>query len=49
MRVLLDNDVVLDFLTARQPFFTEAERIFQHLDSGKIEGFVSTITPVNVF
>lgn len=49
MRVLLDNDVVLDFLTARQPFFTEAERIFQHLDSGKIECFVSTITPVNVF
>jgi hypothetical protein len=28
MKVLLDNDVVLDFLTARQPFFVEAEEIF---------------------
>lgn len=49
MRVLLDNDVVLDFLTARQPFFTEAEKIFLHLDNDKIDCFVSAITPVNVF
>ena len=49
MQVLLDNDVVLDFLTARQPFFTEAEQIFRHLDNGKIDCFVSAITPINVF
>lgn len=49
MRVLLDNDVVLDYLTARQPFFVEAEEIFEYLDVGKIECFVSAITPINVF
>ena len=49
MRILLDNDVVLDFLTARQPFFTEAEEIFEYLDKGKIECFVSAITPINAF
>ncbi len=49
MRILLDNDVILDFLTARPPFFIEAEEIFEHLDNGKIECFVSAITPINVF
>jgi predicted nucleic acid-binding protein len=49
MKVLLDNDVVLDFLTARQPFFVEAEESFQPLDNGKIDCYVSAITPVNVF
>ncbi len=49
MRILLDNDVVLDFLTARPPFFIESEQIFEHLDNGKIECFVSAITPINVF
>ncbi len=49
MRILLDNNVVLDFLTARQPFFAEAKQIFQYLDSGKIDCFVSAITPINVF
>jgi predicted nucleic acid-binding protein len=49
MRILLDNDVVLDFLTARRPFFVEAKQIFQYLDDGKIECFVSAITPINVF
>ncbi len=49
MRILLDNDVVLDFLTGRQPFFDEAKEIFQYLDDGKISCFISAITPVNVF
>ena len=49
MRILLDNDVVLDFVLERQPFFADAEVIFQYLDNGDIECFVSAITPINVF
>jgi predicted nucleic acid-binding protein len=49
MRVLLDNDVVLDFVLEREPFFADAEMIFQHLDNGDIECYVSAITPINVF
>ncbi|MDQ3180247.1 MAG: PIN domain-containing protein [Acidobacteriota bacterium] len=49
MRILLDNDVVLDFVLERQPFFADTEMIFQNLDNGDIECFVSAITPINVF
>ena len=49
MQILLDNDVVLDFVLEREPFFTDAEMISQHLDSGDIECYVSAITPINVF
>jgi len=49
MRVLLDTNVVLDFVLARQPFFVEADEIFIRLRNREFEGFVSAITPINVF
>jgi predicted nucleic acid-binding protein len=49
MRVLLDTNVVLDFVLARQPFFAEADEIFVRLQTGEFEAFVSPITPINVF
>lgn len=49
MRVLLDTDINLDFILQRQPFFTEANEIFQRLADGDFEAYVSAITPVNVF
>jgi predicted nucleic acid-binding protein len=49
MRVLLDTNVVLDFVLARQPFFVEADEIFIRLRNKEFEGFVSAITPINVF
>ena len=49
MRVLLDTNVVLDFVIERQPFFIEADEIFVRLENNKFEGFVSAITPINVF
>lgn len=49
MRILLDNDVVLDFVLEREPFFADAEAIFEHLDKGDIDCYVSAITPINVF
>lgn len=49
MRVLLDNDVVLDYVLERQPFFVEAEKIFMLNAKKEITVFVSAITPVNVF
>ncbi len=49
MRVLLDTNIVLDFVLARQPFFVEADGIFIELQNGKFEAFVSPITPINVF
>lgn len=49
MRVLLDTNVVLDFVLQRQPFFIEADEIFLRLRNNEFDGFVSPITPINVF
>jgi len=48
-RVLLDTNVVLDFLLDRAPFADEAAALWQANDDGRIEAYVSAITPVNVF
>lgn len=49
MRVLLDTNVVLDFVLVRQSFFADADEIFTALETQKFEAFVSPITPINVF
>ena len=49
MRVLADNDVVLDFLLERQPFHGEAKELFRLAGRKKIEIYVASITPVNAF
>lgn len=49
MRVLLDNDVVLDFLLTRQPFFIEADEIFVRLQNKEFRAYISAIIPINAF
>jgi predicted nucleic acid-binding protein len=49
MRALLDTNVVLDHLLAREPFADDAKAIWLALDQGRFEGFVAAITPVNVY
>jgi predicted nucleic acid-binding protein len=49
MRVLLDTDVVIDFLMAREPFAQRARRIFEFNAQRKIQCFIASITPLNVF
>lgn len=49
MRVLIDTDVSLDFILQRQPFFVEAKQIFLTLGRGAFTGYVSAITPINIF
>jgi len=48
-RVLLDTNVVLDFLLDRVPFADAAATLWQANDAGKITAYVSAITPANVF
>jgi predicted nucleic acid-binding protein len=40
MRVLIDTNVVLDFLQEREPFVENAARLFERIDTGEIEGFI---------
>ncbi len=49
MKILLDNDVILDYVLERQPFHKQAEEIFMLNAKKEITVFVSGITPVNVF
>lgn len=49
MRVLLDTNVVLDFMLDRQPFADEATAIWEANVRGDFEGYVLAITPVNVY
>lgn len=49
MRILLDTNVVLDFILKRQPFDIEAKEIFVRAAQKQIEIFVSPITPINSF
>jgi predicted nucleic acid-binding protein len=48
-RVLLDTNVVLDFLLDRAPFAEAAAEVWEANRQGRIEIYVSAITPVNVF
>lgn len=49
MRVLLDTNVVLDYLLDREPFADAAAAIWEAGRKGRIDIYVSALTPVNVF
>lgn len=49
MRVLIDTNVVLDFLQEREPFVENAVRLFERIDTGEIEGFIAATTITNIY
>jgi predicted nucleic acid-binding protein len=49
MRILIDTNVVLDFLQNREPFAENAARLFQRIDTGEIEGFIAATTTTNIY
>ena len=48
-RILLDTDINLDFVLARQPFFVEAKEIFLQLAQSKFEAYIADITAINIY
>jgi predicted nucleic acid-binding protein len=49
MRVLIDTNVVLDFLQEREPFVENSARLFERVDAGEIEGFIAATTITNIY
>jgi predicted nucleic acid-binding protein len=49
VRVLIDINIVLDFLLQREPFFQDAELLFQAIDAGQVIGYVTATTLTNIF
>jgi predicted nucleic acid-binding protein len=49
MRILIDTNVVLDFLQEREPFVEDAARLFERIDAGEIQGFIAATTITNIY
>jgi predicted nucleic acid-binding protein len=49
VRVLIDTNIVLDFLLQREPFFPDAELLFQAIDAGQVVGYVTATTLTDIF
>ncbi len=49
MRVLIDTNILLDFLLQREPFFQDAELLFDAIDSGLVVGNVTATTLTDIF
>jgi predicted nucleic acid-binding protein len=49
MKVLLDTNVILDVLLAREPFVAESRAIWDACDDGRLDGNVSAVTLTTVF
>ena len=49
MKVFVDTNVLLDVLASRDPFYTDAARIWSLAERGRIEGQVSVISFNNIY
>ena len=49
MRVLIDTNIFIDYVLERHPFHADAKAIILHLSDLDFTGYVSAITPVNVY
>lgn len=49
MRALIDTNVLLDLFLERPVFVEAADAIWQANIDGRFEGYISAITPVNLF
>ena len=49
MRILLDTNVVLDFLLKREPWFSQAANFWQAIERELVRGYVSATTVTDIF
>lgn len=49
MKVLIDTNIILDFLLEREPFLQDAEALFQAISSGQVVGYVTATTLTDIF
>lgn len=48
MRVLVDTNIILDFLLEREPFFQVADLLFQEINAGRVVGNVTATTLTDI-
>ena len=47
--IFTDTDILLDFLSGRQPFATNAARIFELIHRGKLKAYTSSLSFSNLY
>ena len=47
--ILLDTNIVLDYLLEREPFIQDAEALFEAINSGQVIGSVTATTLTDIF
>jgi predicted nucleic acid-binding protein len=49
VRVLIDTNIILDFLLQRDPFSQDADQLFQAIDTAKVVGYITATTLTDIF
>ncbi|MES1022196.1 PIN domain-containing protein [Gloeocapsa sp. BRSZ] len=49
MRILIDTNIILDYLLRREPFCQKADLLFQVIASDQIVGYVTATTLTDIF
>jgi len=48
-RALIDTNVIMDVLFEREKFLEPAKAIWKAVEEGRLDGYISAITPITVF
>ena len=49
MKILIDTNIIIDYLADRTPFADDAERVLELCGSGDIEGFLTASTVTDIY
>ncbi|GHT39169.1 PIN domain-containing protein [Bacteroidia bacterium] len=49
MRALIDTNVVLDLALQRSPFTETAQQLFDDIEAGKLEGYITASSTTDIF
>lgn len=49
MKILIDTNVIIDYLVDRTPFADHAEQVLELCTSGKVEGFLTASTVTDIY
>jgi len=49
MKALIDTNIIIDFFLRREPFYENAEIIFQKISSKKLDGYISASAVTDIF
>ncbi|SHG46888.1 Predicted nucleic acid-binding protein, contains PIN domain [Thermosyntropha lipolytica DSM 11003] len=49
MKILIDTNVIIDYLVDRMPFADHAEQVLELCRSGKVEGFLTASTITDIY